>query len=278
MKEQWQHSHRELCTELKMAYDQAVNQFPERVSEIDAVFAVADNLRICIIRVDHIAFKPTPHGPLSVDEIDELHSILHSNTETLDSLSDHSKALFTWREHAVEWRGHQNSNIVEAIQDEALQYSLILHKCSLRIPFAPVSQSRELHSEPWFDIPGVQDVASCIRERIPLKSARTEPTGGNPSGTGAAAAAATSVATRPAGQRKRRIKPRMPKAKVEAHWREVLNSENRDLIQEYLTLGEIALANKIGTSRGTLRKCECFKKRKAELQRFNREHGSPRRR
>ena len=73
-------------------------------------------------------------------------------------------------------------------------------------------------------------------------------------------------------------RPRMPKQKVEEHWREVMNSGNRDLIQEYLTLGEIELAKKIRTSRGTLRECECFKNRKDELRKFNREHGAPKRR
>jgi hypothetical protein len=79
-------------------------------------------------------------------------------------------------------------------------------------------------------------------------------------------------------QKKRRRKAPMPKPKVEEHWREVMSSGNRDLIHEYLTLGEIALAKKIGTSRGTLRGCECFINRPGELQRFNREHGAPKRR
>jgi hypothetical protein len=73
-------------------------------------------------------------------------------------------------------------------------------------------------------------------------------------------------------------RPRMSKQKIESHWREVMNCGNRDLIEEYLTLGEVKLAKKIGTSRGTLRECECFKNRKDELQKFNREHGAPKRR
>jgi hypothetical protein len=73
-------------------------------------------------------------------------------------------------------------------------------------------------------------------------------------------------------KRQRRTKPRMPKEKVEAHWQAIVSSGNRDLIQEYLTLGEIALAKKIGTSRGTLRSVEAFQKRDIALREFNRQN------
>lgn len=80
-------------------------------------------------------------------------------------------------------------------------------------------------------------------------------------------AAEPNAATQKAQRRK---KPRMPKRKVEEHWQTVMDSGNRDLIEEYLTLGEIALAEKIGTSRGTLRAVEAFQKRDVALREFNR--------
>ena len=155
-----------LWNELKLAYDKAVQKSPDRVSEIDTVFAVTDNLRYCIQRVDGIANKPTPHGPLSVDEIDELHTILWSNIEAFDSISEHSKLLFTLRDTPILWRGKEISNIVVAIRDEAIQYSMILRDCSLQNTFAPSSQLRERYPEPWFDISAVEEVARRIRERL----------------------------------------------------------------------------------------------------------------
>ncbi len=64
----------------------------------------------------------------------------------------------------------------------------------------------------------------------------------------------------------------MPLQKVAEHWKEVMASGNRDLIELYLTESEIELAKKIGTSRGTLRKLEAFKNRAAALLKFNREN------
>ena len=86
-------------------------------------------------------------------------------------------------------------------------------------------------------------------------------------------AVTTSIETNPAGQRKRRTKPRMPLGKVQEHWQEVLASGNKDLIQDYLTLAEIKLAIRIGCSRNTLRKCEGFQNRGIALREFNRENG-----
>ena len=170
-----------LWNELKLTYDKAVQRFSDRVVEIDAVFSAADNLRFCIHRVDGIANKPTPHGPLSVDEIDELHTSLWSNIEAFDSISQHSKALFTLRETPVSWRGKEISNIVEAIRNEAMQYYWILQRCSLHDTFLPSSQLREIHPEPWFDISTVEEVARRIRERLPVdgKTEEKEPAGNN---------------------------------------------------------------------------------------------------
>ena len=85
-------------------------------------------------------------------------------------------------------------------------------------------------------------------------------------------AATTPIEKEPAGQRKRRPKPRMPKRKVEEHWLMVMNSGNRDLIEEYLTLAETKLAEKIGTSRNTLRAVEAFQQRDIALREFNRQN------
>ena len=71
----------------------------------------------------------------------------------------------------------------------------------------------------------------------------------------------------------RRTKPRMPVQQVDAHWREILASGNRDLVATYLTLAEIELAKMIGCSRGTLRKCESFQNRGIAMREFNRENG-----
>ena len=215
-----------LRNELKLAYDKADREFPERRAEINTVFQVVDNLHYCIIRMDDIAFKPTPHGPLSVDEIDELHSILHSNTEAFGSFSQHSKALFTWREHAVEWRGHQNSNIVEAIQDEALQYSLILHKCSLRKPFVPESQWREHYPEPWFDISGVQQVAMRVRERL---NAEVKPTSVKPNRKGVS----------------------LQGADKSNPWSDAFEAEARRILNAEPDMGSNEFCSKVGGKRGT---------------------------
>lgn len=71
---------------------------------------------------------------------------------------------------------------------------------------------------------------------------------------------------------KRKRNPRMPLQKVAEHWKEVFASENRNLIQFYLTAGEVELAKQIGTSRNTLRKLEAFQQRAAALLKFNREN------
>lgn len=155
-----------LWNELKLAYDKAVKENFARAPEIDAVFSVVENLRCSIMSVDAIAEKQTPHGPLSVDEIDELHTVLWSNVEAFDSISAHSKALFTWREIPVAWRGKEISNIVEAIRDEAIQYSMILRDCSKHDTFVPSLQLRELYPEPWFDLSAVQRIALKLRERL----------------------------------------------------------------------------------------------------------------
>ena len=155
-----------LWNELKLAYDKAVQKSPDRVSEIDTVFAVTDNLRCCINRGDGIANEATPHGPLSVDDVDELHTILWSNIEAIESISQHSRLLFTLRETPILWRGKEISNIVEAIREEALQYSWILQNNSQHRTFASSDSLRELYPDPWFDIAGVQDVARRIRERL----------------------------------------------------------------------------------------------------------------
>ena len=76
----------------------------------------------------------------------------------------------------------------------------------------------------------------------------------------------------PPGQRRRRTKPQMPLGKVQEHWQTVLASGNRDLIQDYLTLAETKLAERIGCSRNTLRKCEGFQNRGIALREFNREN------
>ena len=112
----------ELWNELKLACDKAVQRFPERIEDIETVFAYANALRESLIELDGIAFKNSEYGEYSVQLVDGLHTLLWKNRETFDSLSDHAKALFTWREHPVKWRGQQTSNIVEAIRNEALQY------------------------------------------------------------------------------------------------------------------------------------------------------------
>lgn len=172
-----------LWNELTLAYDKAVREFPERVSEIDAVFSVVDNLRSCIIQIDGIALKPTPHGPLSIDEIDELHSNLCHDIESLDSISRHSKSLFTWRDTPILWRGKLASNVVEAIRDEALHYSWILQNESLHNTLASSPANRERNPEPWFSISGVQDVASKIAKRIPVEATVPDVTSTDQNGT-----------------------------------------------------------------------------------------------
>lgn len=55
---------------------------------------------------------------------------------------------------------------------------------------------------------------------------------------------------------KRRKKPRMTQPEVAAHWQEVMAGDDRDLIAEYLTLGEVELAKKsavLGTHGGLLK-------------------------
>lgn len=72
---------------------------------------------------------------------------------------------------------------------------------------------------------------------------------------------------------KRRAKPRMTRHQVQDHWQEVMRSGNRDLIQDYLTMPEMKLKDRIGCSRGTLRACEGFKERSQALRLFNQENG-----
>lgn len=72
--------------------------------------------------------------------------------------------------------------------------------------------------------------------------------------------------------KKRTRKPTMGKEKVAAHWKEVMTSGDRNLIAFYLSAGEVELAKKIGTSRGTLRSVEAFQHRTAALLAFNREN------
>jgi hypothetical protein len=80
------------------------------------------------------------------------------------------------------------------------------------------------------------------------------------------------AAKMPTANRPRRTKPPMPQRKVEEHWLTVMNSGNRDLIQEYLTLAETKLATKIGCSRNTLRAVEAFQQRDIALREFNRQN------
>lgn len=168
-----------LWNEFKLAYDKAVKENFARAPEIDAVFSVVENLRCSIVSVDGIADKRASHGPLSVDEIDELHTVLWSNVEAFDSISSHSKALFTWREIPVMWRGKEISNIVEAIRNEALQYSMILRDCSLHNTFVPSSQLRELYPEPWFDLSAVPIIALKLQERLGTGGRKPHAKGGN---------------------------------------------------------------------------------------------------
>jgi hypothetical protein len=86
-----------------------------------------------------------------------------------------------------------------------------------------------------------------------------------------AASRETEPAAETPPQRKRRTKPRTTVKQVQDHWQEVLNSGNRDLIHEYLTLAETALASRIGCSRNTLRGCEGFQNRGIALREFNRQ-------
>lgn len=69
--------------------------------------------------------------------------------------------------------------------------------------------------------------------------------------------------------RQKQKKPRMTVHKVQEHWQAVMNSGNRDLIQDYLTWSQVKLAEQIGCSRGTLRACEGFQNRGIALREFN---------
>ncbi len=156
----------DLWNELKLAYDKAVQRFPDRLEDIDTVFSVTDALRISISQLDSIASQESIYGDYCIQLVDDLHTALWNDRELFDSLSHHTRALFTWREHPVEWRGKQISNIVEAIRNEALQYSGVLQTSSLYNTLAPSEQLRGLYPEPWFDVAAVQNVASHIRERM----------------------------------------------------------------------------------------------------------------
>lgn len=57
MENDWQQSHRELYHELKIARDKAGQRFPDRLADIETVFAVADALRGSLIELDGIARK-----------------------------------------------------------------------------------------------------------------------------------------------------------------------------------------------------------------------------
>ena len=168
MKPHWQQSHLDLYDiELEPAYYRALARSPDRLEDIKAVFDVTDALRVSLIRLDEIAFKnDSSFGAYCIEQIDNLHTDLWHVREFFDTLSHQSRALFTWREQPVEWRGIRASNIVELIHNEALEYYMILQKCSLRNTLAPSRQLRECYPEPWFDIEAVQDVARRIRERI----------------------------------------------------------------------------------------------------------------
>lgn len=171
MKPHWQQSHLDLYDiELEPAYYRALARFPDRLEDIKAVFDVTDALRVSLIRLDEIAFKnDSSFGAYCIEQIDNLHTDLWHDREFFDTLSHQSRALFTWREQPVEWRGKRASNIVELIRNEAMAYSWILLQCSSPKLVQPNEQAREVHPEPWFDIAAVQDVSRRIRERIPLE-------------------------------------------------------------------------------------------------------------
>lgn len=161
----------DLWTELKQAYDRAVQRFPDRIEDIDTVFAVTDALRRSLCELDAIGTQETAVSQYCVRQVDDLHAALWNNRELFDSISDRSRGLFTWRENSIQWHGNTDSNIVEVIRNVALQYSEILQLCSLHNTLAPSQQRRDVYPEPWFNPVGVQEVSRRIRERISVSDA-----------------------------------------------------------------------------------------------------------
>ena len=164
----------DLWNELKMAYDKAIQRFPNRLEDIETVFSVTNAMRASLIELDGIATQTAEYGEYSIELVDRLHTAIWKDRELFDSLSDQKRALFTWRETSIEWRGRQASNILEAIRNEAFQYGVDLQECSLHKTFAPSKQMRALYPERWFDVAGVAKVARRIKDRIPLATTSPE--------------------------------------------------------------------------------------------------------
>ena len=105
-----------LSQELNLAYEKAIQRFPDRTDDIDDVFEAADEVYKSLRLIDKF-----------IDEMDSKWAAETGQkfmwlTHRLSSCSTHSKDLFTWRDMPVSWRNSAVKNIVSAIEIEAGWY------------------------------------------------------------------------------------------------------------------------------------------------------------
>jgi len=109
-------NHHALSQELNLAYDKAIQRFPDQADEIDDVFEAANELHMSLRVIDQCI--DTMDSKWAVDTGSKFMRLAHR----LISRGTHSKDLFTWRDTPVSWRGAPVENIVYAIEIEADWY------------------------------------------------------------------------------------------------------------------------------------------------------------
>lgn len=108
--------HHALSQELNLAYDLAIQRFPDRTDEIDDVFEAVDEVHKSLRLIDK--FIDEKDSTWAAEKGEKFMRL----AEKLLSWSADSKDLFAWRSKLVSWRNAPVDNIVSAIAIEATWY------------------------------------------------------------------------------------------------------------------------------------------------------------
>lgn len=105
-----------LSQELNLAYEKAIQRFPDWTDKIDGVFEAANEVYKSLRIIDK--FIDEMDSKWAAETCEKFMWLAHG----LSSCGTHSIDLFTWRDTPVSWRGSPVKNIVYAIEIEADWY------------------------------------------------------------------------------------------------------------------------------------------------------------
>ncbi len=109
-------NHHALSQELYLAYDKAIQRFPDKADEIDDVFEKAKEVHRSIRVIDQCI------DTMDLKWVEDTSLKFMDLAHRLFNVSNDHKDMFTWRDTLVSWRGSPVKNIVYAIEIEADWY------------------------------------------------------------------------------------------------------------------------------------------------------------